>query len=728
MGALRGRRAVLNEGRSTYGRLLLGVLVLFLVALAGVCTAGRLSPGYTLDLGPGEWGRLQGFYDWEDNGLYTYRWTTSRARIRLPVLGAPRRLTLRLDGSRPPAFETAAVTLWLDGRPALRIEPAPGPHLYHLVYEAPSAWRWESVLELRTETFQPPGDARHLGGIVDRLHASRPLRPTGLLWPLVLLWSAVGLAALALSWALGWPLEAGLALGLSLELLLSLLLARFLPAVLPWAGLLLGVLLGAALVGRLFRGRSALGWARSSRRRERPWAPFALACLLLALVLALLHLLTPYLPVGGSWALQVLEPFYAPAGPFPRSLLRWLPLLAVACAAIPRFNRDLRRLVRGLIRLGHRLAPRLRPPGRWLLLGLLFVPLGYALRSRVLWGDGPHLIAHIGAGYRFKEAEILAFFSQATLYQWAERLWGWRVEDVYVLSGVVLGALYVALAAALSEEVARGRFGRVAAFALLATLATVQFGFGYLENYTFVTVALLALFWQMLRVLRGRGRPALVLALWVLACACHLQALLVGPAVLYTLVRAWQDLPAGAPRRLLLGRLLLAGALPLLALVALLSAGGYDWAALVQGGWTRGNNPYVLVPLRSPDGYSLFSLRHLANLLNEHLLVAPVVLPLLALLVLWAPRRVPWRDPALRALLLAAVGLLLFASLMYPDLGAAMDWDLFAPVALPYTLLCGYLLDRVVADGEAKRYGVTVLLVYAAVHAALWVLLNARMI
>jgi hypothetical protein len=719
-------------------RILSAAVVLFLLALAGVWTAGLLSPGYTLDLGPQEWGRIQDANDWEEHGSFTYRWTQGVTRFRLPVLGTPRRLTLRLDGSRPPGVDPAPVALELDGHPVVTLTPPAGPYLYHIAYDGPSAWQWETVVEVRTTPFHTANDPRELGVIVDWLHFSPPLLAPGPAWVLIALWTGLGIAVAVLGLVLGWPrLWSGIMAVLAL-LAMSALLAGDRPAALPWTGLLLAVALAGNAVAwgfrvketgaapeRLHEAGEPLGSALQTSD-GRPGA-FALVVLILALAVATLPLLASWLPSGGSWALQMLEPFYPVTGPIPRRIERWLALIAVALVAIPAVNREVRQLVAWLWEAGRRLTPRVRPAGRWLLLGLLFVPLAYALRAQVLWGDGPSLVGRIGAGYLFNEPEMLPFFLHGMLYRWTEQLWGWSVPDVYTLTSLVCGALYVALAAALGDALGRDHFERSFVFGLLATLATIQFGFGYLENYALVTVALLALFWQMIRCLRGQGSPVPVAVLWVVACACHLQALLVGPAVLYTVIRAWKMAPVGKRWRPVLAALA-GGVITAGLLLGLFLAGGYDIGHLFQGNWARGNNPYFLVPLQSNDTYTLFSLQHLANLVNEHVLVAPVVLPLLLVVALWHRRQVSWRDPVLIVLALSAAGLLLFASTLYPDLSAATDWDLFAPAALPYTLLAGLLFTRAVPEGAGKRYAATVLLVAAGIHAGMWVLLNARML
>ncbi len=716
------------------------VVVLGLLSLAVVWTAGLLSPGYTLDLGPEEWGRIQNANDWEDNGLFTYRWTRGTTRFRLPFLGTPRRLTLRIDGTRPAGVAPAEVVIRLDGREAARFVPPPGPFLYHLTYDGPSPWRWETVVEVQAETFRPEGDPRDLGVVVDRLHLSPPVARSGPAWLLVLLWAALGLAVVAWGRSLGWPWGGAGLLAVLVSCGLGGLLLWRREEVLPWVGLVLLMALGGAVVGRWGRrpagqevappGGAGPANRICGRNEWRSSRPLALFALLLALLVAAMPLLAGdwwtehlfRLPRGGSWALYVLQPFYPQSGPLPRELLPWLSLLLVGLVVVPSFNRDLRRLVRRLWEAGRRLTPHLRPAARWWLLGLLFLPPGYLLRARVLWGDAPHLISRIGAGYRFAEPEMLTFFLHATLYRQTAQWWGWSVPDVYCLVSLICGAFYVGLAAALSSALGRSRLGRGVLFGLLVTLATVQFGFGYLENYALVTVLLLALFWQTVRLLRGEGSPAGVVVLWVLACAAHLQALLVGPAVLYALVQAWRK---ARLRWRVVGAALLGGLAPALLLAGLFLLAGYRVESLLVGNWVRGNNPVFFVPLRSETTYTLFSLRHLANLVNEHLLVAPVVLPLLAAVLLGYRRRVPWREPLLWMLVLAAAGLLLFASTLYPDLGPAKDWDLFAPAALPYTLLTGWLFDRAVPDGAGKGYTAALLLTAAGVHVALWVLLNA---
>jgi hypothetical protein len=264
---------------------LLALIVLFLLSRAGLWTAGRLSPDYTLDLGGAEWGRIQNANDWEFHGSYTYRWTRDVTRFRLPHLGTPRMVTVRLDGTRPEGFPPAVVTLSLDGRDVASFVPPAGP--YQVVYDGPDAWRWETVLEVRTTPFSPPDAPRKLGVIVDRVHFSAPLRPPAPPWVLVVLWVAVGIAAAVLGHLLAWAAVWRSIFPVALVVGLIALFGGDRPAALPWAGVALAVLGAGAVVAWAFRVKGDRSVAEEDTsggplRQDGRLGSFALVCTLLA--------------------------------------------------------------------------------------------------------------------------------------------------------------------------------------------------------------------------------------------------------------------------------------------------------------------------------------------------------------------------------------------------------------------------------------------------------------
>ncbi|MGQ9667695.1 MAG: hypothetical protein ACUVWB_10310, partial [Anaerolineae bacterium] len=91
------------------------------------------------------------------------------------------------------------------------------------------------------------------------------------------------------------------------------------------------------------------------------------------------------------------------------------------------------------------------------------------------------------------------------------------------------------------------------------------------------------------------------------------------------------------------------------------------------------------------ERYTMFSWGHLLDWANEQLLVAPFSLVLVLTALATRAGRRALRQPAGLFLAVSALNYLLFISVWNPDYGGRRDWDLFAPAALPLTLLAAYL-------------------------------------
>jgi Flp pilus assembly protein TadD len=253
-------------------------------------------------------------------------------------------------------------------------------------------------------------------------------------------------------------------------------------------------------------------------------------------------------------------------------------------------------------------------------------------------------------------------------------------QVVAVLCGVVwLAALFAAIA----RFVPDGAY-RLAIGLLLATTGVTRLFYGYVETSPVVAAgAALYLAAGARLVATGQGSGAFAVA-GLFAALLHVTGLLLVPA---TLLLGWR------PRRpVVLG---VGAALPVV--VHLVLALVPD--PLARAGGRYGSYFEEFLPLTGALGnkaaYHLLSWRHGVDLLNEWLILGPyvgvgVVLAGLAVL--------HWRSAGaterfLAAVLLPYVGL---AFVFSRPIGAARDWDLFASVAAPATLLLGLALARTV--------------------------------
>jgi hypothetical protein len=170
--------------------------------------------------------------------------------------------------------------------------------------------------------------------------------------------------------------------------------------------------------------------------------------------------------------------------------------------------------------------------------------------------------------------------------------------------------------------------------------------------------------------------------------------------------------------------------------LALMEQGGHGLSALLNDDRPGGGDGIWFVPLFETttewQHYTMFSVAHLLDWVNEHLLISPFGLPLiiLTLIAVYQFRlaifdRSTDKDYGYFLGVTAAVYLLL-TWVWNPDYGGRKDWDLFAPSAFVYTLLAGYLLVRVLLDRDRLKENSLFVIALSFLHTAAWIFVNTH--
>jgi hypothetical protein len=410
-----------------------------------------------------------------------------------------------------------------------------------------------------------------------------------------------------------------------------------------------------------------------------------LALRLLGVGLVVLHLAAPRLTEASAWGVW-------PATYLPPA---WRWALGLATLA--------------LIWMGSRLpAPDWGPAGPLLRAGVALAAgaVFYVFRLRHLrWGDAYILvnaIPHPEAKLTYVWQAPLDVFVHAKLWAAGNRWFGWPdPTPVYWILSTLAGVFFVWTLLGLAVWLGRNTTERALVVGLVATLGTMQLFFGYVENYSIMTLGVLVYVWLALRALRGEIAlvwPAVVLAL---THGFHPSTLVLAPSLLYL---AWERMRAGMDRSWL--RALASVAVPYaivgLGVTALMSSGGHGLGALMGEDFPGGGDRRWFVPLFEArtrwERYTMFSAGHVLDIVNQQLLSAPVVWPALALSLVIARSRLPWRDPAFRLLAVMAVSYLMLTLAWNPDYGGQRDWDLFAPAAIPAAVWLAYGLPRALPE------------------------------
>lgn len=408
--------------------------------------------------------------------------------------------------------------------------------------------------------------------------------------------------------------------------------------------------------------------------------------------------------------------------------LRWAAIAATAALVIwAGFGRPGRidASLRKLKRLGFPADARLQ-----VLLAILSFPLfwlGRVMHTR--WGDAFLLvnsIAHPDVRLLYNWQAPLDTLLHALLFRLGERWWGWQdAMPAYWWLSSLAGAAAVWILLRLAAAIGRSTLERWAVFALIATLGSIQLFFGYPENYTLISLLILAflgLGWRFDQGQSSLWAPSIFLAL---ANGFHPATLVLQPSL-------WALALAAAGRRGFGWRTLAALIVPPLlvgtTVFVLMSAGGHGLAAFFGAEAPGGGDHRWLVPLAAVSSqweyYTMFSRGHLLDFINQQLLVMPFTLPLLAILGLGYRPRLP-RQPFTWFLLIATAGYLLLTWLWNPDYGGQRDWDLFSVAAWPATLLAAWWLTRALSALSLAR-ALLIILPVQGLHTAAWVFSNTR--
>ena len=358
----------------------------------------------------------------------------------------------------------------------------------------------------------------------------------------------------------------------------------------------------------------------------------------------------------------------------------------------------------------------------------------FARISHTYLGDGNVIVEEIYTSHLLLEREPLTSLLQYAVYgttgPWfhdANRSPDLNAQDALAVGSVLAGFLFLMVAAFLARELARlvkvedDRHARVVAALLSLVVVTqgyMQLFFGYVENYSFYTVGVLAYLWLALAYLRG-AVPLLCPALALIVCiALHLSSLVLAASLALLVIVA---LARRNARRAALRDLAIATAAACaVMLVFARIRHGYNMFATVA------SMIRTAFAGKANAGYA-FSTEHYRDFFNEQLLVGPLgmflFLPAAGAALLTPKLR---RQPVAWFFLVVGVGYLAACWLMVDsNLGYARDWDLLAPSGLVITVAALVLL---LLRGPPRTVLIAALVCALATslyHTAPWIAVNA---
>ncbi len=294
------------------------------------------------------------------------------------------------------------------------------------------------------------------------------------------------------------------------------------------------------------------------------------------------------------------------------------------------------------------------------------------------------------------------------------RLGGLDIFQAAQMVPCMIGAVFALVAIRAARECTGSTMARWVVLALVLSQGYVEIFAGYCKGYGLLLTCLLAWCAACWREDRLSRRPFESTLMVALALLTHRTGLFLVPAQVWRISRSQR---AGRrPQMAEIAAMALA--------VACLAALVYSWKGVA------GQDLALLVHSLNgggePGAYSIFSSVHVANVLNDLFLLAP--LGMAGLVVVMANRWSGTRLSLGASWWLAAAPFLLMACLvpsLYPVQGAMRDWDNFAGAGIFLALLVARSAARgIEADSRhVPLWGFAILA--SLLHSSAWLQLNA---
>jgi tetratricopeptide (TPR) repeat protein len=459
------------------------------------------------------------------------------------------------------------------------------------------------------------------------------------------------------------------------------------------------------------RGNELQGKDEHSDNRYAVWA-----AAILAPTVILLHLAVSYRYSHWTWGINHLRSFSPPVIVVTAlvSLFLCVPLVA-------------QKVWHGLGWTASSLTT-MRPPWRYTLLSLGALIPFWLLRSRTHFlGDGYLRIRSVMEGVPVSKIRLLDAFVNSAAYRLLGRTFHGDGALVAAVLSCMAGAVFVYLTLVVAELVVPKGRGKPLLLALLWSAGAIQLFFGYVEVYPLATMASMVYIVVSILFLQGRGSLVFPTVTLGMAILLHQSALAFIPSLVYlwmlssrsTFRRA--DLPPRAhiPPLVLLGMIVLVGLVVGLIPFPDGTEPVSPWGRLVS--WTHAN----VIPLASERDIGLLSWEHLANVVNEQLLIGPVGFALLLLTLPLVRKTWSKGHGSYQFLIIASLGYLALTIGFKPNLGASRDWDLFAFGGFLFIITATWSLYRSAVSHTAVRYATVALAAVSLFHTIPWVVLNA---
>jgi len=322
---------------------------------------------------------------------------------------------------------------------------------------------------------------------------------------------------------------------------------------------------------------------------------------------------------------------------------------------------------------------------------IVFLVLFYALRARTHFlGDGYSLLSNLtDTNSLLKMRNMGEDFIHQVLYSFLSSDNNTRSLLSYQIISYLSGFALLLITVHFSSKVFKEFITRLFFFLGITSGGFMLLYFGYVENYSmFVSNVALFCFWGIL-IIRRMLNKWFILIPTIMGIFFHIFGVALIPGAVYLMI-------SNTVLHDRISKFSLNFKLILLSFLILLSVATFYFFY-----FTFYYFEFALVPVLENrftiEGYTLFSINHLMDILNLLFVLFPGLLVSLAV-ILTSPIKMFSGKKEYSFLLILLISSLGIVFIFDPKLGMPRDWDLFAFAGVPLTILPSYYL----ADNHRK--------------------------
>jgi len=339
-------------------------------------------------------------------------------------------------------------------------------------------------------------------------------------------------------------------------------------------------------------------------------------------------------------------------------------------------------------------------------------------------GDGYLRARNIEIGLMFSVEEPLDTFIHAAFYRTLGEYFSLSGADIYSLVSILCGGIFIFIVLVMVRSMPFTLLDKIFFFSALLFTGTIQLFCGYVESYSIAAVCLMAYYYSALHSVTNPRYLYFSSTVLGFSICVHPTSILLIPSFFYLWLVSRKDANMKSSLALL-SKIVLFFLIPIIGTISLFYYGGrFSLGELFEIYFRESN----ILPLKSPEvplfvSYSMFSPLHILDIINEYFLIAPVSAVVFYVFIRWIFKK----DLIIHyeIVFFGLISLSYFIFLLVFDMkkGAARDWDLFAPAAIPLTLLIMFI---VLKTPDFRKRGICIMIIgYSIVHTVPWIGVNA---